>query len=97
MQYSLSYQVIKTFNNTKRDIYHNELVLRSKIVQLHQILRKYANQQDTLFAKDIYNQLVILYNALLDTFRDIENSITFCKINTMHPSIIISPINLLLI
>lgn len=67
---------------------HNELILKSRIMQLSQIITDTATHQDILFAKDLFNQLIILYNAILNTLQDVENSITFCKLNTMHPSII---------
>lgn len=88
LQYSLNNQIIKNFNDTVKDIMHNEIILKSKIMQLSSFVKNGATHQDILFAKDLYNQLIILYNSILNTLQDVENSITFCKLNTMHPSII---------
>lgn len=38
--------------------------------------------------KDTLHQLQILYNLVLNTLQDVENSITFCKLKSLHPSII---------
>lgn len=88
MQYSINNQIIKNFNETIHNIMHNEIILKSRILQLSAFAKDGATHQDILFAKDLYNQLIILYNSILNTLQDIENSITFCKLNTMHPSII---------
>ena len=88
LQYSLSSQIVQNFNETIKNIMHNEYILRSRIMQLSQIVKDGATHQDILFAKDLFNQLIILYNSILNTLQDIENSVTFCKLNTMHPSII---------
>lgn len=87
-QYSLNHQLISNFNKTIQDIQHNEVMLKSKIIQLSRFIENGATHQDVLFAKDLFNQLSILYNAILNTLQDVENSITFCKLNTLHPSII---------
>lgn len=88
MQYTVNDKIIQNFNSTIKDIEHNYLVLRSKIVQLSNIIQNKIQQQDILFAKDIFNQLIILYNSVLNVLQDVENSITFCKLQTLHPSII---------
>lgn len=43
--------------------------------------------QNVLFAKDLYNQIAILYNTILSILQDIENSIAFRKSRTLHSSI----------
>lgn len=88
LQYSINDEIIKKFNATIKDIQHNDLVLKSRIIQLHSLIQDKYQQQDILFAKDIYNQLIILYNTVLNVLQDIENSITFCKLQTLHPSIV---------
>lgn len=90
MQYSLNTNLIRSFNDTVKNIQHNENVLQSRIMQLNQMVREGIENTNILFAKDLLNQLVILYNNILNVFQDIENSITFCKLNTLHPSIITS-------
>lgn len=86
-QYSVNHQMIETFNDTIRNIQHNELILKSRILQLNVMVRENYRLEHILFAKDIFNQLIILYNSIQTILQDIENSVTFCKIKTMHPSI----------
>lgn len=88
MQYSINNDIIKKFNDTLRDIQHNELTLKSKIIYNELLIRKGAEHQNILFARDIFNQLIILYNTILNILEEIENSLTFCKLKTLHPSII---------
>lgn len=66
VQYSINSKLVENFNKTVQDIQHNEIVLKSRILQLNTILKAEFNQQDILFAKDLYNQLFILYNAILN-------------------------------
>lgn len=90
MEYSLSHNIIQNFNDTIHDIQHNELILKSRIMQLSQMVKEEIHHINLLFAKDNFNQLVILYNTILNTLQEIETSVTFCKLNTLHPSIITS-------
>lgn len=85
--YSINNQIITNFNNTLLDIQHNEEILKSKIIELATALNG-TNFQNILFAKNIYDQLIILYNSILNVMQDIENSISFCRLRTLHPSII---------
>lgn len=87
LQYSVNNGVIHSFNNTIQNIQHNEIHLKTKILDLHRIAKSQLQHQDILFGKDLYNQLLILFNTVLDVIREIENSITFCKLGTYHPSI----------
>lgn len=88
-QFTINKQIMQRFNETVSDIKHNENLLLSKILKLHELVRnKITIQQDILFAKDLFNQLIILYNCILNILQDIENSVTFCKLRTLHPSII---------
>lgn len=88
MQYSVSHSLIQNFNNTLKDIQHNEDTLKLKILELSELSRGSTEREDILSVVNIYHQLIILYNAILNTFQDIENSITFCKLGVVHPSII---------
>lgn len=88
MEYSFSSQLVQNFNDTIQDVKHNQIMLKSKIMQLSKIVKGGSTHQDILFAGNVYNQLLILYNSILNTLQDIENSITFCRLSTLHPSII---------
>lgn len=87
-QYSINYETIRQFNETIKNIEHNENELKSRIQQLNIILNENIQHTHILYAKDIFNQLVILYNTLLNVLSDIDNSLVFCKLGIMHPSII---------
>lgn len=88
MQYSVNQRAIQEFNNTIQDIQYNENLLKSKILQLQKAVKDQQKYIDFLSASDIFNQLIVVYSTILNTFQDIENSITFCKLKTLHPSVI---------
>lgn len=88
LQYSVNLDIVKKFNDTLRDIQHNELTLKSKIIYNEFLIQKNAKHENILFARDIFNQLIILYNTIFHILEEIENSLTFCKLRTLHPSII---------
>lgn len=88
LSYSLSNNLIQKFNETVNDIQHNQNLIKSRIVQLSILIKDEMSFTNLLFLKDIFNQLIILYNSILNIIEEIENSITFCKLRTLHPSII---------
>lgn len=89
LQYSLNQQAIQKFEDRIRNIEHNEYTLRAKINHLSFIVEtEQSRLQNMLYAKELFNQLILLYNSILSVLQDVENSITFCSINTFHPSII---------
>lgn len=87
-QYSINDKLIEQFNSTIQKIQHNEILLKSRILQLHHYIKNSIRVSEGLLAKDLYNQMILLYNTILQILIEIENSITFCKIGAMHPSII---------
>lgn len=87
-QYSVSHQMIEYFNKTVDTIRENENILKLKIEQLMHIVIAGDKNNNKLLIKDIYNQLNTLYTMTFNTLQDIENSLTFCKLHTLHPSII---------
>lgn len=88
LQYTFNKESVKRFEETVKNIEHNELILKSRIMQLTNIIQKEYDIPNVLFAKDLSNQLVILYNTILSILQEIENSITFCHLGTYHPSIL---------
>lgn len=89
-QYSINKEIIENFNKTVQDIEHNELLMVSRIQQLESLMSTTITHTDMLFAKDLINQLINLFNIILHIIQDTENSVTFCKLNILHPSIITS-------
>lgn len=87
-QYSLSKNIIQNFNKTVENIQHNQEIIKRKIEQLFAISNNHADQIQTMSAKDVTNQLIIAYNTILNIFDRIEDSISFCKLKVLHPSVI---------
>lgn len=88
MQYSVSHQIIDNFNKTIQDIQYNEKILKTKIFEIRDILDFQANAENIIYLKQLFNELLITFNVILDVLERVENSLTFCKLKTLHPSII---------
>lgn len=86
-QNSLSISVIEKFNSTLGKISHNQKLIESKINQIDFYVQK-TTYINSLFIKDIINQIINVYEVIDSILQDIENSLTFSKLQTMHPSII---------
>lgn len=84
-QNSLSIDLINNFNKTIQQISHNEKLLEMKI---NQISDRILYKETTFFIKDIMNQIITMYEIINSILQDIENSISFLKLQIMHPSII---------
>lgn len=88
LQYSFNKYIVQNFNKTIQNINHNEHLLASKIYQLNNFIRNQTHNNAISVAKDFMNQLIIVYNILNYILQDVVNSLTFCKLRVMHPSII---------
>lgn len=87
-QNSISLEIINKFNETVQQIKHNEKLLQSKIEQIAIIAEQVGNWKKSIFINDILNQIINMYEIINSILQDIENSISFTKLNIMHPSII---------
>lgn len=87
-QNSISINVINKFNYTIEQVNKHEKLLESKINQISLIIQKTTFRENCLYIKDVLNQIINIYEIIDSTLQDIENSITFCKLKIMHPSII---------
>jgi hypothetical protein len=87
-QYSVNSEIINKFNETILDIKHNEQTLLGRIDLLNLMLAADSKNFEILFAENLLNQIIHLFNIILDLTRDIRTSLTFCGTNTVHPSII---------
>lgn len=87
-QYSVNLGIIEKFNNTISDIRHNEEILKERILLLKTVVEKADSIRHSIYAKDITQQLINLLNVVLNIMQDIENSVAFCKLQTLHSSII---------
>lgn len=87
-QNSISLNIINQFNNTIQKISHNEKLLSQKINQIAIFVGRQTNKENSAFIKDILIQLINMYEIINSVLQDIENSISFARLNLMHPSII---------
>lgn len=87
-QNSLSLSVIENFNSTLRQISYNEKLIESKINEISFIVTKTTYRENSLYMKDIINQILNVYGIINSILQDVENSLTFSKLKIMHPSII---------
>ncbi|KAK9499503.1 hypothetical protein O3M35_002532 [Rhynocoris fuscipes] len=82
--YSINLNIINEYNKTLQLMNDNNNEIRNKLLLLNDNLHdfnKFAIMLETL------NHLEIIYNIILNIVTDIENSLTFCKLKTFHPSI----------
>lgn len=85
-QYSVSINIIREFNKTVNIINENMNELSDKLLLVNE---KINDSIEIEKIRDLLNQLNILYNIILSLIQDIENSLTFCKLGVLHPSIIL--------
>lgn len=87
-QNSISFDIINKFNDTILKIAHNEKLLYSKITQISEIVGHSINKENSILLKDTLTQIINMYEIVNSVLQDLENSISFSKLNTLHPSII---------
>lgn len=87
-QYTINKEIMSKFNETVKNIKHNELLIESSLMKLDRRNKEITTVLDVLAAKDILNKIIHIFNVILNILQDIENSLTFCQNNIIHPSII---------
>lgn len=87
-QNTLSIELIDKFNNTVHELVHNEKLLESKINQIALIVEGQAYRENSMYIKDVINQVISFYEIIFSLIQDIENSILFARLGVVHPSII---------
>lgn len=87
-QSSLSLSLIDKFNSTICQVRHNEKLIEAKINQIALFVTKSTYRENSMFIKDILNQIINMFEIISSILQDIENSITFARLQVMHPSII---------
>lgn len=97
-QISLLETTINKFQHLISNITHNQIVLKSRIMQIEANIKRVALEQakthEYFQIHIVLNQITLIYQTIYNVFEKIEVAITFAKINTLHNSII-SPIELL--
>lgn len=89
-QYSISNNIIVKFNETIKDIKHNELALLGRMDLLSQVTTSNKDQIQILYAENVMNQLLNLLSIMLNIVQNIRDSLTLCRLKIMHNSIISS-------
>lgn len=84
-QYSVNMNIMAEFNKTVDIVRNNFNELKDKLLYVNKRVNSIVELEKV---KDLMNQLHILYNIILGLVREIENSLTFCKLGILHPSII---------
>jgi len=84
-QYTINKQLVDNFNKTISTLKFNNNEIILKLKELSEAINKEESHQHI---KDILQQIEVIYNLILNVAQDIENSLTFCKLKTMHPSIV---------
>lgn len=91
-QTSLTISAINKFNESISKLSSNQLILRSKIMQIENMLKelnlKLIFNKGILFYHMIFTQLITAMNIISKIIENLENAITFAKLATLHPSII---------
>lgn len=94
-QISLAKESIAEFNYTVRNLSLNQHTLKIKILQLERAINvERTKRYHILHTSIVYTQILIMAQNILEILETIEESITFAKLQVMHPSII-QPENLL--
>lgn len=97
-QISLTQSAIIKFNETIEKVSTNQKVMKSRILQLEQIMNEVtltnANMYELIIFNTIFTQLITAITSIQQILNTLENAVSFAKLNTLHPSII-NPIDLL--
>lgn len=84
----LSTVLVNKFNDSLNQISHYQRLLSSKLLIIQQFINKKIKQDSLNAIRDVILQILSTYQAINDKLEDIENSIAFSKLQTLHPSII---------
>ena len=87
-QFSISSELMREFNSTIQDINFNNDQIKKKIAEFNDITQSNALRTNISSIKEVINHQQLLFSILLGILQDIENSVTFCKLGRIHPSII---------
>ena len=90
-QITLAQQAISEFNNSISILRSNQIVIRTRMVQMENAIKNLTFhslkefKQISIYA--IFNQLIFMINNVNDIMMTIINAMTFAKFNSYHPSI----------
>ncbi|XP_066261207.1 uncharacterized protein [Euwallacea similis] len=91
-QTTLLTNAINNFQETIKNVSHDQIVLDSKIKEIIEVVNEVNIKQANLFEffriHKIITQITTFYQNIYDILSDIEEAITFAKLNTFHNKII---------
>lgn len=85
----ISKELTEKFNQQLENIKFNELVLKSRLVEIESFLKTEIEWQHLFLIKDTFNQLISTSINLIEILNEIETSLSFCNLNMIHSSIIL--------
>lgn len=93
-QLSLTDKALHVFNDSMTKLQHNQILLESRILQVDAAMKELKindqNNYTFIMINTIFNQLIAALDIIAQILDNIENAITFAKLNVLHPSIITS-------
>lgn len=97
-QINLLEKTINQFQNVISNISANQIILKSRILEIESTIKKVALHSNNEFqyfrTHIIINQISMIYQTIYDILEKTEVAISFAKINTLHNSIV-DPIELI--
>lgn len=91
-QTTLLSKAMSNFQETIKNVSHNQIVLESRIKQIIEVINQVDIEETNLFEffriHMILTQITTFYQNIYDILSDIEEAITFAKLNTFHNNII---------
>lgn len=91
-QISLLQTSIKNFQENVKTLQHNQVVLKSRILQLEQVIKSTTlsglRDFDYFLLEVVLSQITNSMQIIYDTFEKIEVATTFAKLNVFHNSIV---------
>src|ERR1700712_3786670 len=76
-QYSVNSEIMRKCNQSLKDIEHNEALLARKAIKYNKIIKDTKADVDNLLAKDILNQVIHLFNIMINVIKNLEDSLIF--------------------
>lgn len=87
-QFSINSELIEEFNETINTIQFNNREIQNKVMEINSIIKANSIKIEIGTARELVNHLQIIFNLVLNVVQDIENSLSFCKMGSLHPSIL---------
>lgn len=87
--FSITTKVVENFNNTISLLKHNQEVISGEITKVRSQLNTFIfDFNDYMQTRNILDQIYLSLQSILHLLTDLENAITFARINVLHNSII---------